>query len=221
MTASLSKYANSLCFITLISALSIAAANAKTVQFESRAEQQLFKLDGNGIRLSMSAVEWACVEDFSTGLMWQKRDPSNAEHNHASYTWFQPHQRDTGSQLAYPISSPLNVTCNGYRHDDPSSYCNTDAYIKRINQLNYCGFSDWRLPSTNELKHLAKPNAAITPHMPSLDLEFFPFYDRFVYWTRSINNAGKVLTIAQEKHVLANAETSDQLSVRLVRGTQY
>lgn len=184
-------------------------------------EQQLFKLDLSGSRLNESAVEWSCVEDASTGLFWQKRDPSNALHNHASYTWYQPNHSNSGSQLSYINTSHLNVTCDGYRYDDPNSYCNTDAYIKRVNQTNYCGYSDWRLPTAVELISLSSPKADNSHYTAEIDLEYFPFHERFVYWTDSVTDSDKVMTIASEIRALTNAERTDQLSVRLVRGTQY
>ena len=215
MSATLTKCTTSFLVTLLLTCASITYANAAS------SKQQLFKLDSNGLRLAKGAVEWACVEDSSTGLFWQKRDPSTPLHNHASYTWFEPQQTIAGSQLAYPASSPLNVTCDGYHHNDPISYCNTHAYIERVNQQNYCGHGDWRLPSVKELTSLAQMKSVAHPYIAAINLDYFPFYDRFVYWTQSINNDGHVLTIAEELRVLSNAERSDQLSVRLVRGTQY
>ncbi|PWQ93464.1 DUF1566 domain-containing protein [Leucothrix arctica] len=216
MSATPEKRTTSFLVTLLLTCTSTFYANAA-----HSSKQQLFKLDSNGLRLAKSAIEWACVEDFSTGLFWQKRDPSTSLHNHASYTWFEPQQTNTGSQLAYPASSPLNVTCDGYHHNEPTSYCNTHAYIERVNQQNYCGHSDWRLPSAGELTSLAPMQSIAQPYIAAINLDYFPFYDRFVYWTQSINNDGNVLTIAEEMRVLSNAERSDQLSVRLVRGGQY
>ena len=219
MSATLARY--SISFLTGLLLAHASSSYAKSEFPTHSVKQQLFKLDHNGSKLSKEAIKWSCVEDASTGLFWQKRDPSRALHNQASYTWYQPLSNNAGSELAYPTSSQLNVTCADYHHDDPASYCNTDAYTKRVNQTNYCGYSDWRLPTTIELITLALKNRSTQTDLAAINLNYFPFYDRFVYWTRSINSAGQVLTIAQETQILANAEPSDQLSVRLVRGTQY
>lgn len=205
--------------ITLLGYVNVSYATTKTQP--SPTELLLFKLDSSGSRLNSAAIEWSCVEDANTGLFWQKRDPSVALHSHASYTWYQPLQHNSGTPLTYPTASPLNVTCDGYHHDDPSSYCNTDAYTKRVNQTNYCGYDDWRLPTAQELLTLASSKNTVQPHVAAIDLNYFPFYERFVYWTGSVDSSGQVLTVAQENKVLKNALRSDQLLIRLVRGTQY
>lgn len=179
----------------------------------------LFKLDQNGERLSHESKQWQCVEDASTGLFWQKRDPSSAMHGLDSYVWYQPQHKNSGTPRANPEDLGLDVTCHGYHADDPTSFCNTDAFITRVNQSNYCGYSDWRLPNADELLSLTDPALAGRPFQAPVDLRYFPFYDNFVYWSDTVNEQGIVVTLIKGYKLLTNSKRSDRLLVRLVRGT--
>ena len=179
----------------------------------------LYKLDHNSERLPDSTTKWQCVEDASTGLFWQKRDPTTALHGRDTYVWHQPKHQNPGSPRANPNLLGLDATCYGYNTDDPSSFCNTHAYANRVNQSNYCGFSDWRLPTSNELISLSDPSLVDRPFQSPVDLRYFPFYDNFVYWTDSVNKDGIVVTLIKGIKLLNNSERSDSILVRLVRGT--
>lgn len=181
-------------------------------------EKQLFKVDQNGSRLPEESTEWACVEDAGTSLFWQKRDPTSALHGHDSYNWFQPSHKNSGQPRSNPELFGIDATCYGYRADDPSSYCNTDAYLQRVNQTNYCGFSDWRLPMANELLSLVDPTLSGQEYQPAIDLRYFPFNKSFAYWTNTVDEDDAVIAIFNEEQILKNLERTDHLSVRLVRG---
>ena len=180
--------------------------------------KQLFKVDQNGDRLSDDSQTWECVEDSDTALFWQKRDPSSALHGHDSYTWYQPNHTNPGQARSNPDLFGIDSSCYGYSADDPSSYCNTDAFINRVNQSNYCGFSDWRLPKADELLSLVDPVLSGRPYQSAIDLRYFPFKESFAYWTDTVNAEDIVVTVIKDEVLLNNSERNDRLLVRLVRG---
>ncbi|PID45015.1 MAG: hypothetical protein CSB47_10240 [Proteobacteria bacterium] len=181
-----------------------------------QAAQRFYKIGSNSERLADDSKEWACVEDTTTQLFWQKRDPASDLHDvNEAYRWYQPEHNNPGQPRSNPELPGIDISCYGYRSDDPATYCNTHAFIQRVNQSNYCGFDDWRLPTIEELLSLSTGAA---DNQPALDLAYFPFYDPFAYWTRSVNQDGVVLTVIQGNKVLSNSERSDHILVRLVRG---
>lgn len=180
--------------------------------------KQLFKVDQNGERLPIDSQTWECVEDEDTNLFWQKRDPTSALHGHDSYNWYQPSHDNPGQALTNPDLFGIDASCYGYSTDDPGSYCNTDAFINRVNQTNYCGYSDWRLPTAKELLSLVDPSLSGRPYQSAIDLRYFPFKKQFAYWTDTVNADDIVITIINDEKLLENSERNDRLLLRLVRG---
>ncbi|MBF0321058.1 MAG: DUF1566 domain-containing protein [Nitrospirae bacterium] len=61
-------------------------------------------------------------------------------------------------------------------------WLSADAFIKRLNQQKYGGYSDWRLPEVHELFSIIDTNY----HKPSLT-KGHPFIDvRHEYWSSSV-----------------------------------
>lgn len=210
--------------LAVVSAFSPAHATLKGTQTDpivTNIESPLFKLDATGETLSMEAEQWSCVKDESTGLTWEKRDPTSALHGHDTYIWYQPEQSIAGTDRAHPDLIWADSTCYGFDPDDPSSFCNTSAYAERVNQSNYCGFSDWRLPTATELLTLVDPEREQGNLAPLLDTRFFPFHDPFLYWTNTLNGDDVVLTIFADNKVFENSERSDTSLIRLVRDPEY
>jgi len=144
---------------------------------------QFTKLDQNGAPMtdqtqSYESQPWHCVLDNNTGLMWEvKNDSPTLSSLHSvrdEFTWYatedallltggarpildgrglipRPNYYPTLSELR---NKQLNERCTGYDTNNASSYCNTEAFIKRVNASNsgkgLCGFSDWRLPNITE-----------------------------------------------------------------------
>lgn len=207
--------------LRLFSLLFFVLSIIPSVNFASdtlEAPSPLVKLDLAGEALGIDAKQWSCVMDEDTGLIWEKRDPTTALHGHDNFIWYQPEQSDPGSQRAHLESDWADSTCYGFNSDDPSSFCNTNAYADRVNQSNYCGYSDWRLPTTTELLTLVEPNLKQSNITPLIDTSFFPFHKPFAYWTSTVNEDGIVETIFSDDEVLTNSERSDSILIRLVRG---
>lgn len=128
------------------------------------------KISNTGQELPVSATKWSCIKDNVTGLIWEiKPTTFNWEVGDAGlhdpddiYTWYEPENSknagDAGSELS-PEYNPYNIypergsqnTCYGYEIGRKDTYCNTTAYVKRVNAAGWCGAKDWRMPTTIEL----------------------------------------------------------------------
>ena len=53
---------------------------------------------------------------------------------------------------------------------DSNTFCNTEAFIARVNTEQLCGYSDWRLPTIFELTGLLN----LDRWFPTIDTDYFP-----------------------------------------------
>jgi len=122
------------------------------------------KIANDGRELPADAVlgsgpgDWACTRDNVTDVLWEvKTDDRGLRYGGWSYTWYDDiHTDNNGGD---PGSLGGN-TCGGTL---PNSQCNTQAYAAAVNAVGLCGFTDWRLPTANELFELVglEPGAYI------------------------------------------------------------
>ena len=106
---------------------------------EPLANQQLAWVDRGSEEAS---TLWACVQDNNTGLLWEVKsgDASSPHFYELKYSWYSADNNTNGGNAGRENTND----CNGVA-------CNTQAYIDYLNNLNYCGSSQWRLPTVNEL----------------------------------------------------------------------
>ncbi len=126
---------------------------------DGRAGFSFTKLADSGAELEASATDWDCVRDNTTGLVWEVKDPTiNLRTNTNTYTWY-----DAGN----------NSVLDGYRgggNCNGITSCDTQSYIDAINSAGLCNFSDWRLPSREELRSIVDYSAS-----PAIDSDYFPY----------------------------------------------
>ena len=124
------------------------------------------KLDAHGNDLPASAVEWSCVRDNHTGLIWEVKT------NSRKYTWFSPNNNTNGGESG---TEGFNV----YQQD-------TYQYVNEVNGNGLCGASDWRMPTRKELLGIVHNGA-----FPAIAGEYFPLHQNnpswsnVTYWTSS------------------------------------
>lgn len=176
------------------------------------------KLNNSGVDMGASSSGWRCVRDNVTGLIWEAKQV--APHNAGDkFTWY---NSDTSTNAGNAGTLNTETSCVGYSGSDPASYCNTEAYINRINAMNLCGYNDWRLPAREELlslSHKGQTNPAIDPTFFS-DTLFAPGTGTNFYWTAtsSVTVATEARTVSFRDGKEEQSPKSFALLVRLVRG---
>ena len=127
------------------------------------------KLDGSGNELPDSAKSWTTVRDNLTGLIWEmKTDDGSIHDKDNKYFWY-----DT------------NPATNGGNAGKPGDVNNTENFIKALNDANYGGYSDWRLPTCKEL-HTIVIEDMLSPR-PTIDTNYFPNTLSSFYWSSTTN----------------------------------
>ncbi|HMT92589.1 DUF1566 domain-containing protein [uncultured Thiothrix sp.] len=143
------------------------------------------KLDAAGLALSSSVSQWSCVKDNVTGLVWElKTDDGGLHDKDDTYVWYESDPRlGNGGLPGYEKATDYDTsrndqTCSGFSMGNNASYCNTKAFVNRVNQATYCGANNWRLPTREELNSLVDYQAS-----PRIDINFFPNTIDSYYWT--------------------------------------
>ena len=139
------------------------------------------KIDSSGNALAAaSATEWSCVLDNVTGLIWEvKTDDDGLHDKDDSYNWYNTDPATNGGAVGY--ADYYGDICYGYDSSDASTYCNTEAFVSRVNAVALCGTSSWRLPSREELRSIVD----YSRYDPSIDEDYFPNTQSVRYWSAS------------------------------------
>lgn len=122
--------------------------------------------------------KWSCVSDEVTGLVWEVKTNDQTLHDRFlnSFTWYNSTGvNDRGSPGDQNTSS---MECIDY-DDINYPYCNTEAFVDRVNQDGLCGSNDWRLPTRGELQSLVDYGQT----GPRPDARYFPYGGGGRYWT--------------------------------------
>jgi PKD repeat protein len=119
------------------------------------------KLDGSGNALPDSATAWAMVKDNVTGLIWEnKTDDGTIHDKDNTYTWYDPSDPNPGT---------------------PGDGTDTKDFIDTLNNDNFGGYNDWRLPSIKELESIV--NNSISYPQPAISISYFQNTQSFFYWS--------------------------------------
>jgi hypothetical protein len=131
------------------------------------------KLDGSGIALPNSAMNWAMVRDNVTGLIWEMKTNKNGVTNYED-----PHDADN-----YYIWYDSNLATNGGYAGTPGSGTDTEDFINALNKAHFGGYSDWRMPTIKEITSIVNYNIPLPG--PTIDTEFFPNTAASWYWSNT------------------------------------
>jgi len=189
------------------------------------------KLDVAGIPLvdQDSSSLFYCVKDNVTGLTWERKLSGDAtavlNDQDSMYFWYDEDEAFNagipGTKIA-PSNFGTEVPCQEFDKDDETTWCHTQAFIKRMNDASYCGASDWRLPSISEINtlvDLGTPDNTTVGRELAIDLDYFKRSQGRNYWSRT-NDArlpSKAWTLVQSTGVTVSESKSLAWHVRLVR----
>ena len=125
------------------------------------------KMSNDGEIIELESSEWSCVLENNKSLVWEvKSESEGIQYALNTYTWFDGY---TGRKN--------NMYSNNCYWGEG---CNTLSFIDDINEAELCTYSDWRLPTRDELNSIkyywGDSNILI-------DLDFFPNTQMGTYWT--------------------------------------
>ena len=185
------------------------------------------KLDANGRPLPASAKKWSCVRDNVTGLIWEKKLVGDGTQGNQglhdaddTYTWYSTDAANNNGFVGYPDQDD-NRACFGYKSADAKTFCNTEAYVNRVNAAGWCGAKDWRMPTIQELESLV--DLSIPYYEPTIDVMYFNDAVSWRYWSGSpdANDSSSAWSVYFSAGGSYGDNRGDYLNaVRLVRGGQ-
>lgn len=152
-------------------------STAATVTIRSaNSNARFIKLDDSGKELPDTATDHKCVLDTNSNLIWEVKQPTGRHGFENRYQWL-------NSSLA-PADGPGFSGQDGtFCYDnnntnDPKTYCNTQAYVVRVNKSSWCGAGNsnatsnrWRLPTKAELGVLHDSSQSEPPY---INRDYFP-----------------------------------------------
>jgi hypothetical protein len=128
----------------------------------------------DGHRASINAMGYSqvgsypvtsCVKDNITGLIWEGKEASGTRAFDHSYTNYHSSYYGTQTQM--------------------DAATNTYGYVAAVNAKALCGYTDWRLPTADELQSIvdySKPDPG-----PTINTTWFPLTRSAWYWSSSPN----------------------------------
>ena len=196
--------------------------------YDGHAGFSFTKIGENGNALTADAISWSCVQDNVNGLIWEvKTDIDFGNYNNGdlhdkddTYTWYDTNTSTNGGDGTNPVGTQDSSadSCSGYSSSDGSTFCNTEAFVARVNSAGLCGATDWRLPHTSELSSISNYSSFSGVR---IDEDYFPNTNHRCYWSSSpVVYDVKAWSVAFYSGEIVPFKYADTCSIRLVRDGQ-
>ena len=114
-----------------------------------------------------------CVKDNTTGLVWEGKNPIGSSSRAADTTYTNYDSLDIEPKWVEDIQDYVPITTS-----DIDAITNSIGYVKSVNASSLCGFTDWRLPTSDELQGIVKMGTS-----PAIDGAWFPNTQAVPYWS--------------------------------------
>ena len=114
-----------------------------------------------------------CVKDNSTGLVWEGKTASPATSRlgtdtYTNYDDANSAQKPSGGTYVNPTQTEIDASTNSI------------GYKNSVNTSALCGYTDWRLPTKDELFGIVASSGS-----PRIDTTWFPNTQASYYWSSS------------------------------------
>ena len=161
---------------------------------------------------------------FNSDLKIQHRNWRSTDHE---YYWLDENTSSNGGRSGSQgklsdIKLPISRYC-AFPHQDMSNYisevkgCNSRDYLKVMNNLAICGFTDWRLPKIEELRSLVNYQL----NARRWDANFLPFANNkgeYISATPSVSNDASVWCVKGSSGEVKLCHKQQPNYIRAVRG---
>lgn len=163
--------------------------------------------------LGSASGDWGCTRDNVTGLIWEVKTTSGLRNAAHRYAWYSTNAQSNGGNAGAVGSN----TCAGTLDAAPyNGQCNTSNYAAAVNAAALCGFSDWRLPTRQELSTLVHAGGVT----PTIDSAYFPNTGNNYHWssaTSAVDAASAWTVDFNDGAVHADKKSYEFFLIRLVR----
>ncbi|WP_392339026.1 Calx-beta domain-containing protein [Moritella marina] len=148
---------------------------------------------------------------------------ANWQANNYRYTWFTsditndagvPGFKEVFVHDDYPIS---RVCAFPIDSADNVNSCTTEAYTHAINSSNLCGFTDWKLPTIEQLRSIYNYQGVFTS---SINADYFPNMNdgNYLSLTSSAFQTGSTMCISGSTGQVKLCNKNSLYYIRMVRG---
>lgn len=130
-------------------------------------------LDASGqlTTTSSGATPHPCVRDNVTGLVWEVKTADGGLRDQKwTYSWY-----DSVHNYQGLLGVPSGGTCKITGH------CDTEKYVADVKASRLCGFTDWRMPTDDELQGIVHYGRTD----PSIEPVYFPNTPSSNFWSGS------------------------------------
>jgi hypothetical protein len=151
-----------------------------------------------------------CAKDYATGLIWEGKNP-NPAHPQGIGRTYTNYDNTTAAQVR--VSTPACPSCTRQATaSEVSASTNSLGYKNSLNSAALCGFSDWRLPTRDELVALGNLSSKLAD---------FPETSSGTYWSSSAADRDDNGVVVRPPDTAGNKESrGGSFGLRLVRSSR-
>ena len=184
-------------------------SNSATLTVTKTTTRQSYGLVANDFDGLYDTTE--CVQDNNTGLVWEGKNPVGSITRasgfpYTNYDSTSSAQKWDGSAYANPTQTEIDASTNSI------------GFKNAVNARALCGFTDWRLPTKEELEGILASSGN-----PRIDTAWFPNTVAHFYWSSSpyVGNSGNAWAVQFDAGdgVEAFLTRNANIQVRLVRNS--